>query len=65
MIKGVFKDLKYFLLFYMMVILLFSILFLNLSLDLGDTYEGIGHAGYIITSIRASLGDFETEYYND
>lgn len=64
MLHGVFLDLKYFMAFYTMVLLVFTFLFSVLSLQLGEAYGGIGGVGYFIMSFRASTGDFELDNYN-
>ncbi len=64
MLQGVFFDLKYFLAFYTMVLLLFTFLFSVLSLELDGAYGGIGGVGYFIMSFRTSTGDFEVDNYN-
>jgi len=61
MMKGVFSDLKYFLAFYVLVLTLFALLFSIISLQLSDTYGGIGQVGYLIMAFRTSTGDFEVD----
>lgn len=63
MIQGVFMDLKYFIAFYVFVLILFSFMFSILDIKLGDSYEPIGVIGYFIMSFRTSTGDFEVDDY--
>ena len=62
MLLSVFKDLKYFIMLYSMVLAIYGIIFTILeiqpSTDDLDYYSGINLAGYIIMSFRASIGDF-------
>ena len=58
MMLGVFSDLKFFLAFYLLVLLLFAELFWILSFKLGEEYAGVGNFGYLLMSFRTSAGDF-------
>lgn len=63
MMQGVFTDLKYFAMFYGMVVLLFASLFSILTVPRGEAYEGISVFGHIIMAFRTSVGDFELDEY--
>lgn len=63
MMQGVFLDLKYFIAFYMFVLILFTMLFSILNVKLGAAYEPIGNLGYFMMSFRTSTGDFEVDDY--
>jgi Ion transport protein len=63
MMQGVFLDLKYFIAFYMFVLILFTMLFSILDIKLGDAYGPIGMFGYFFMSFRTSTGDFEVDDY--
>lgn len=65
MMQGVFYDLKYFIAFYMFVLILFTMLFSILNVKLGSAYEPIGNLGYFMMSFRTSTGDFEVDDYAD
>ena len=58
MVQGVFLDLKYFLLFYFLVLILFNLLFQVLNTKLGDEYGKVGKFEYFLMSFRLSTGDF-------
>ncbi|CDW87439.1 wd-40 repeat protein [Stylonychia lemnae] len=66
MIGGVFKDLKYFIGFFMIFIaqfgLIFTILFRGSPIQ---EYEGISSMGYIVMVFRIAAGDFNVENYRD
>lgn len=66
MIKGVLRDMIYFLAYYFLFILffgiLFAILFTNPHLD---EYNGINFFGYLVMAYRLSLGDFTTDYISE
>lgn len=50
---------------YLIVIFTFASLFFTLDLELGDHYAGIGNFSYIVTTFRLSVGDMETDYFNE
>lgn len=58
MIKEVIKDLAYFLAYFLLVLTIFSCIFSGLGITLSTNY-GLGDAGFLISTLRTSLGDFE------
>eukprot|EP00347_Sterkiella_histriomuscorum_P010233 403377082 len=64
MMAGVFKDIKYFLYFFSIILVEFGILFI-IIFQAGDLpqYKGLGHFGYLMMSFRLSTGDFELDDY--
>ncbi len=56
----VFKDLRWFLFFFVLVILFFTLFLAVLLKDDLSSYDGIGPVGYFIISLRESIGDFDT-----
>ena len=64
MMQGVFFDLKYFIAFNIFVLLLFSVLFSVLAVNLSDTYTGTSNIGYFLMAFRTSLGDFDVEEFS-
>jgi hypothetical protein len=60
MLIAVFKDLRWFLFFFGMVIAFFSIFLAVLLKDDLTNYEGIGLVGYYIVAMRESIGDYDT-----
>jgi hypothetical protein len=65
MLIGVFADLKFFFLFYMMILILFSLIFYTLSLTLDDNMLTLSVFGYLVMAYRTSLGDFLLDDYKD
>jgi hypothetical protein len=64
MMAGVFKDIKYFLYFFLIILIEFGILFILIfkAADMSQ-YKGLGTFGYIMMSFRLSTGDFELDSY--
>ena len=64
MLEAVFIDLRYFIAFYSIVILLYGGIFTLVLSTLSngamnmEEYEGIGLLGYLIMSFRTSMSDF-------
>jgi hypothetical protein len=59
MLIGVFADLKFFFLFYIIMLVMFTLIFLNLTLTLDENMSTVsGGFGYLILAFRTSLGDF-------
>ena len=56
----VFKDLRWFLFFFVLVILFFTLFLAVLLKDDLSSYDGIGPVGYFIIALRESIGDFDT-----
>jgi len=66
MLSGVFKDIKYFIIFFFVFILEFGIIFIILfSAKKIDEYDGIGIMGYFLMIFRIASGDFATDDYKD
>ena len=65
MMRGVFLDLKYFIAFYVLVLMLFTMLFSILTLGLSETYNGMPGVGYFLMSFRTSTGDFEVDDFQN
>lgn len=61
MMASVFRDVKYFIAFFVIILLEFGILFTILfnikQLDL-EEYKGLGPFSYMMMSFRLSTGDF-------
>eukprot|EP00347_Sterkiella_histriomuscorum_P006293 403353324 len=69
MIQAVFYDLRFFISFYTIVLVLYGMMFTLLQIqtqDDSDTnlYEGIDLTGYFIMAFRASIGDFQVDTFN-
>jgi hypothetical protein len=60
MLIAVFKDLRWFLFFFGIVVAFFSIFLAVLLRDDLSNYEGIGIVGYYIIALRESIGDYDT-----
>jgi hypothetical protein len=60
MLKSVFIDLRWFLLFFGLVIAFFTLFLAVLLKDDLSSYEGIGLVGYYIIALRESIGDYDT-----
>ena len=60
MLIAVFKDLRWFLFFFGIVVAFFSIFLAVLLRDDLSNYEGIGIIGYYIIALRESIGDYDT-----
>lgn len=65
MMAGVFKDIKYFLAFFTIILIEFGILFIIIfQAESRDNYKGLGAFGYLMMSFRLSTGDFELDEYS-
>ncbi|CDW90203.1 wd-40 repeat protein [Stylonychia lemnae] len=65
MLAGVFKDLKYFLIFFLIFILQFGMIFLVLfKAQEIDEYNGINKLAYFLMAFRISSGDFQLDDYH-
>jgi len=60
MLISVFKDLRWFLFFFGLVIAFFTLFLAVLLKDDLSSYEGIGPVGYYIIALRESIGDYDT-----
>ena len=66
MLSGVFKDIQYFILFFIIFILQFGIIFIILFSGASiEEYNGIGTIGYFLMIFRISSGDFAVDNYKD
>jgi len=66
MMSGVFKDIKYFIIFFVVFIFQFGIIYIILFNATGiEEYEGIGIIGYFLMTFRISSGDFSVDNYKD
>ncbi|CDW78457.1 wd-40 repeat protein [Stylonychia lemnae] len=65
MMAGVFKDLKYFLSFFLIMILQFGMIFLVLfKAEQIDEYNGVNKLAYFLMAFRISSGDFNVDNYH-
>jgi hypothetical protein len=60
MFIAVFYDLRWFLLFFGLVVAFFTLFLAVLLNDDLSSYEGIGIVGYYIIAMRESIGDYDT-----
>jgi hypothetical protein len=60
MFIAVFKDLRWFLFFFAMVLSFFSIFLTVILKDDLTNYEGLGIIGYYVIAMRESIGDYDT-----
>ncbi len=60
MFIAVFKDLRWFLFFFAMVLGFFSIFLAVILKDDLTNYEGLGIIGYYVIAMRESIGDYDT-----
>lgn len=63
MLKGVFNDLRYFLAYFLFVMVTFSLIFIVLIPNASESYEGTSMVSFLIIAFRTSLGDFEIDDY--
>ncbi|CDW74716.1 wd-40 repeat protein [Stylonychia lemnae] len=64
MMGGVFKDIKYFLSFFLIMILQFGMIFLVLfKADSIEEYNGVNYFAYFLMAFRISSGDFNVDNY--
>ncbi|CDW84476.1 wd-40 repeat protein [Stylonychia lemnae] len=65
MMAGVFKDLSYFLMFFIIIIFQFGMIFLVLfKAQEIDEYNGVNKVGYFLMAFRISSGDFQLDDYH-
>ncbi|CDW89455.1 wd-40 repeat protein [Stylonychia lemnae] len=65
MMAGVFKDLQYFLIFFIIFILQFGMIFLVLfKAQQIDEYNGVNKLAYFLMAFRISSGDFQLDDYH-
>ncbi|CDW73596.1 wd-40 repeat protein [Stylonychia lemnae] len=65
MMGGVFKDLKYFMIFFLIFILQFGMIFLVLfKAQQIDEYNGVNKLAYFLMAFRISSGDFQLDDYH-
>eukprot|EP00347_Sterkiella_histriomuscorum_P008062 403346519 len=67
MLQAVFYDIKYFILLYIFVILIYGLIFTLLNIQTSEEntdYQGISLFGYFIMAFRASTGDFQLDMYS-
>ncbi|CDW76701.1 UNKNOWN [Stylonychia lemnae] len=65
MMAGVFKDLKYFLSFFLIMILQFGMIFLVLfKAEQIDEYNGVNKLAYFLMAFRISSGDFQLDDFH-
>ncbi|CDW72372.1 wd-40 repeat protein [Stylonychia lemnae] len=66
MMGGVFKDLKYFISFFLIFILQFGMIFLVLFKAASiDEYNGVNKMAYFLMAFRISSGDFQLDEYQN
>eukprot|EP00347_Sterkiella_histriomuscorum_P019350 403341975 len=66
MLKAVFMDLRYFIMLYVFVLVVYGLIFTLLKIKTSDQsveYEGINYFGYFIMAFRASTGDFQIDNF--
>eukprot|EP00347_Sterkiella_histriomuscorum_P011986 403370332 len=66
MLQAVFKDIKYFILLYSFVIIMYGLIFTLLNIKPDDEnvhYQGISYFGFFIMAFRASTGDFQVDNF--
>eukprot|EP00347_Sterkiella_histriomuscorum_P003812 403362845 len=62
MLKAVFMDLRFFIMLYAFVVIVYGLIFTLLKIKTSDEnieYDGISQFGYFIMAFRASTGDFQ------
>ena len=62
MFGSVFRDMKYFIVFFGFVILFFSLFLIIVLNDISD-YNSISYFGFFVITLRQSLGDYVTDSY--
>ncbi|CDW90703.1 wd-40 repeat protein [Stylonychia lemnae] len=66
MMSSVFKDIQYFILFFLVFIFQFGLIFVILfSAQRIEEYDGIGTVGYFLMIFRISSGDFAVDNFKD
>eukprot|EP00347_Sterkiella_histriomuscorum_P019929 403339764 len=66
MLKAVFMDLRYFIMLYVFVLIVYGLIFTLLKIKTSPDnieYEGINYFGYFIMAFRASTGDFQIDNF--
>ena len=63
MLKGVFTDLRYFLIFFAIVVFTFSLILSILNPEAVLEYPGVSIFAFLIIAFRTSLGDFDVDDY--
>eukprot|EP00347_Sterkiella_histriomuscorum_P001412 403372132 len=66
MLKAVFMDLRYFIMLYGFVLIVYGLIFTLLKIKTSSDnieYEGINYFGYFIMAFRASTGDFQIDNF--
>eukprot|EP00347_Sterkiella_histriomuscorum_P014018 403362477 len=66
MLRAVFYDLRYFILLYGIVVIVYGLIFTLLKIKTSDEnveYEGINYLSYFIMAFRASTGDFQIDNF--
>eukprot|EP00347_Sterkiella_histriomuscorum_P018008 403347138 len=64
MLKAVFMDLRFFIMLYAFVVIVYGLIFTLLKIKTSDEnieYDGISYFGYFIMAFRASTGDFQID----
>eukprot|EP00347_Sterkiella_histriomuscorum_P006304 403353276 len=64
MLKAVFMDLRFFIMLYAFVVVVYGLIFTLLKIKTSDEnieYDGISYFGYFIMAFRASTGDFQID----
>eukprot|EP00347_Sterkiella_histriomuscorum_P020414 403337896 len=65
MLKAVFLDLRFFIMLYAFVVIVYGLIFTLLKIKTSDEnieYDGISYFGYFIMAFRASTGDFQIDH---
>eukprot|EP00347_Sterkiella_histriomuscorum_P018211 403346367 len=64
MLKAVFMDLRFFIMLYAFVVIVYGLIFTLLKIKTSEEnieYDGISYFGYFIMAFRASTGDFQID----
>eukprot|EP00347_Sterkiella_histriomuscorum_P003541 403363900 len=64
MLKAVFMDLRFFIMLYAFVVIVYGLIFTLLKIKTSDEnieYDGISYFGYFVMAFRASTGDFQID----
>ena len=64
MMQGVFLDLRYFMVFFIITVIEFGMLF-SILIKNSDAYNGVGNLGYFIMAFRTSAGDFDMDNFGN
>lgn len=60
MLVNVFYDLRYFLIFFLIVLGMFTVLIQVILKDTSDDYDGVRNGSFFILALRQSVGDYDT-----